>query len=109
MVSLVNILYIVLDVCILALGFVVVLYWGKKGLLGRTLWLLVIGMLCYAIGDVLWLVSSEAGGMGLVQSIGEDIFEFQLADIPYVAACLIWIAAFLFPVRHILRQPKMQK
>lgn len=110
MVSVINVLYVVLDIVIIALGLLVAFHWGRTGLLAKTLWLLVMGIICYSVGDVLWLISDEAGGMGVVQAIAEGtIWEFQLADVSYLIAVILWLVAFLLPVKHILSQPRREQ
>lgn len=109
MISVINEVYVVIDMFLIVMGLIVVFYWGRTGLLAKTLWLLVLGIICYSAGDILWLVSDATGGAGLVSSIGDGIWQIQMADVSYLFAVLLWLAAFTIPVVHILRQPKMEE
>lgn len=99
-----DVLYLVLDAIVIALGLIFVMKWGKRGLLATTLWLLVIGLMAYAVGDGLWLAGEDLG-YG-TPFFGGSSYEMVPADFAFIAAVVLWIVAFFIPVKFALIDAK---
>ena len=96
--------YLVLDAIVITLGLIFVMKWGKRGLLATTLWLLVIGLMAYAVGDALWLAGEDLGyGTPFFQGTS---YEMVPADFAFIAAVVLWIVAFFIPVKFALFDAK---
>jgi hypothetical protein len=93
----VDALYLVLDAIVITLGLLFVSKWGKRGLLATTLWLLVIGLMAYAVGDGLWLAGEDLG-YGTTM-FANSPYEMASADFAFIAAVVLWIVAFFIPVK----------
>ena len=93
-----------LDAIVIALGLIFVMKWGKRGLLATTLWLLVIGLMAYAVGDGLWLAVEDLGyGKPFFEGTS---YEMVPADFAFIAAVVLWIVAFFIPVKFALFDSK---
>ena len=92
-----NYVYIVLDVIMLVLGLLFVAKWGKRGLLALTLWLFVIGLMALTAGDMLATLS-ENYGTDFVLNEG-TYYEVSSTDFAYIPAVIIWIVAFIIPIK----------
>lgn len=96
--------YLVLDAIVITLGLIFVMKWGKRGLLATTLWLLVIGLMAYAVGDALWLAGEDLRyGAPFFQGTS---YEMVPADFAFIAAVVLWIVAFFIPVKFALFDAK---
>ena len=96
--------YLVLDAIVIALGLIFLMKWGKRGLLATTLWLLVIGLMAYAVGDGLWLAGEDLGyGKPFFEG---SSYEMVPADFAFIAAVVLWIVAFFIPVKFALIDSK---
>jgi len=100
----VDALYLVLDAIVITLGLIFVMKWGKRGLLATTMWLLVIGLMAYAVGDGLWLAGEDLG-YGTTLFSGSP-YEMASADFAFIAAVVLWIVAFFIPVKFALIDAK---
>lgn len=99
--------YLVLDAIVITLGLLFVWKWGKKGLLAVTMWLLVIGLMAYAVGDGLYLMGNDLGYKTAVFA-GTD-YEMESADFAFIAAVILWIIAFFIPVKFAFFDAKRQQ
>jgi hypothetical protein len=96
--------YLVLDAIVIALGLLFVMKWGKRGLLATTMWLLVIGLMAYAVGDGLYLAGNDLGyGKPFFEGTS---YEMESADFAFIAAVVLWIVAFFIPVKFALIDAK---
>jgi hypothetical protein len=100
----VDALYLVLDAIVITLGLLFVMKWGKRGLLATTMWLLVIGLMAYAVGDGLYLAGNDLG-YGTAVFAGSP-YEMESADFAFIAAVVLWIVAFFIPVKFALIDAK---
>jgi len=98
--------YLVLDAIVITLGLLFVWKWGKKGLLAVTMWLLVIGLMAYAVGDALFLAGNDLGYKTAIFA-GTD-YEMESADFAFIGAVILWIIAFFIPVKFALVDSKKQ-
>jgi hypothetical protein len=99
-----DVFYLVLDAIVITLGLIFVMKWGKRGLLATTLWLLVIGLMAYAVGDGLWLAGEDLGyGKPFFEG---SSYEMVPADFAFIAAVVLWIVAFFIPVKFALFDSK---
>jgi len=102
----VDVFYLVLDAIVITLGLLFVWKWGKKGLLAITMWLLVIGLMAYAVGDALYLMGNDLGyKTGLF--VGSP-YEMESADFAFIGAVVLWIIAFFIPVKFAFFDAKRQ-
>ena len=102
----VDVFYLVLDAIVITLGLLFVWKWGKKGLLAITMWLLVIGLMAYAVGDALFLMGNDLGyKTGLF--VGSP-YEMESADFAFIGAVVLWIIAFFIPVKFAFFDAKKQ-
>ncbi len=90
-------LYLVLDAIVITLGLLFVWKWGKKGLLAMTMWLLVIGLMAYAVGDGLYLMGNDLGYKTTLFT--GSAYEMESADFAFIGAVVLWIVAFFIPVK----------
>ena len=96
--------YLVLDAIVITLGLLFVMKWGKRGLLATTMWLLVIGLMAYAVGDGLYLAGNDLGyGKPFFEGTS---YEMESADFAFIAAVVLWIVAFFIPVKFALFDAK---
>ena len=102
----VDALYLVLDAIVITLGLLFVWKWGKKGLLAMTMWLLVIGLMAYAVGDGLYLMGNDLGYKTALFA-GTD-YEMESADFAFIGAVVLWIIAFFIPVKFAFFDAKRQ-
>ena len=93
----VDALYLVLDAIVITLGLLFVSKWGKRGLLATTLWLLVIGLMAYAVGDGLYLAGNDLEYNTTIMA--GSPYEMESADFAFIAAVVLWIVAFFIPVK----------
>ena len=98
--------YLVLDAIVITLGLLFVWKWGKKGLLAVTMWLLVIGLMAYAVGDGLYLAGNDLGYKTAV--FAKTDYEMESADFAFIGAVILWIIAFFIPVKFALIDSKKQ-
>ena len=99
-----DVFYLVLDAIVITLGLIFVMKWGKRGLLATALWLLVIGLMAYAVGDGLWLAGEDLGyGKPFFEG---SSYEMVPADFAFIAAVVLWIVAFFIPVKFALFDSK---
>lgn len=96
--------YLVLDAIVITLGLLFVWKWGKQGLLAVTMWLLVIGLMAYAVGDALFLAGNDLGYKTAIFA-GTD-YEMESADFAFIGAVILWIIAFFIPVKFALIDSK---
>jgi hypothetical protein len=103
-VLLVDVVYVVLDIVLISLGLMVVMRWGKVGVMGKFLSWLVLGFIAYAVGDTLWIVAVD---LELIEPLGAGtVYEFTVADMGYLLALVFFLIAISYPVRHIMKAPK---
>lgn len=102
----VDVFYLVLDAVVITLGLLFVWKWGKQGLLAVTMWLLVIGLMAYAVGDALFLAGNDLGYKTAIFA-GTD-YEMESADFAFIGAVILWIIAFFIPVKFALIDSKRQ-
>ena len=102
----VDVFYLVLDAIVITLGLLFVWKWGKKGLLAVTMWLLVIGLMAYAVGDGLYLMGNDLGYKTAV--FAGSPYEMESADFAFIGAVVLWIIAFFIPVKFALVDAKKQ-
>jgi hypothetical protein len=98
--------YLVLDAIVITLGLLFVWKWGKKGLLAVTMWLLVIGLMAYAVGDGLYLMGTDLGYKTAV--FAGSPYEMESADFAFIGAVVLWIIAFFIPVKFAFFDAKKQ-
>jgi hypothetical protein len=83
----VDVFYLVLDAIVITLGLLFVWKWGKKGLLAVTMWLLVIGLMAYAVGDGLYLMGNDLGYKTAV--FAGSPYEMESADFAFIGAVVL--------------------
>lgn len=101
-----NYVYLLLDIVMIALGLLFVWKWGKRGLLAITLWLFVIGLMALTAGDAL-VTLSDNYGQNFVINEG-SYYEVSSIDFAYIPAVIIWIIAFLIPIKFAFIDSKKQ-
>lgn|GEM_PF-3026208 len=102
----VNYIYLLLDFVMIALGLLFVWKWGKRGLLAITLWLFVIGLMALTAGDALATLSENYGQNFVLNEGG--YYEVSSKDFAYIPAVIIWIIAFLIPIKFAFIDAKKQ-
>jgi hypothetical protein len=99
--------YLVLDAIVITLGLLFVWKWGKKGLLAVTMWLLVIGLMAYAVGDGLYLMGTDLGYKTAL--FAGSAYEMDSSDFAFIGAVVLWIIAFFIPVKFAFFDAKKQQ